>query len=153
MSSSKKTRRLVILDSHAILHRAYHAVPDFSTSKGVPTGALYGLSTMLMKIVDDLKPDYVIACRDLPGKTLRHEKYEAYKGTRAEAEPELIQQLQKAPEVFAAFGIPVYGVPGYEADDCIGTIVHELKSRDDIESVIATGDLDALQLVSDKVRV
>ncbi len=156
MKSTNKrtdTKRLVILDSHAILHRAYHAVPDFSTSKGEPTGALYGLVSMLLKIIDDLKPDYVVACRDLPGKTMRHEVFEDYKGTRAKAEPELIAQLQKAPEIFTAFGIPVYSAPGFEADDCIGTIVHALKDRADIESVIATGDLDALQLVSDRARV
>ena len=65
--SSEKKKRLVILDSHAILHRAYHAIPDFSTSKGEPTGALYGLVSMLLKTTEDLKPDYIVATRDLPG--------------------------------------------------------------------------------------
>jgi DNA polymerase-1 len=151
----KKNRhtRIVLLDSHAILHRAYHALPDFSSSKGEPTGALYGLISMLLRIVDDLTPDYVIATRDLPGGTHRHKLFEAYKGTRLETEDALVSQLERAPNVFEAFGIPVYQAPGYEADDCLGTIVHELKGRDDIEIIIASGDMDTLQLVSPSVSV
>ncbi|OGG72881.1 hypothetical protein A3A38_01570 [Candidatus Kaiserbacteria bacterium RIFCSPLOWO2_01_FULL_53_17] len=154
----KSTKRLVLLDSHAILHRAFHAIPDFATSKGEPTGALYGLISMLLKVVHELKPDYIIATRDLPGGTYRHELFEEYKATRVEADPALVEQLKKAPEVFEAFGIPVYACPGFEADDIIGTIVEQLKKSPpaggDIEVIIATGDLDTLQLVSgEKVRV
>ena len=145
--------RLVILDSHAILHRAYHALPDFSNSKGEPTGALYGLMLMLFKIVEALKPDYIIAARDLPGATHRHELFEAYKATRIKAEDELIAQLEVAPKVFEAFGIPVYEHTGFEADDVVGTIVRELSARTDIETVIATGDMDTLQLVGPRVHV
>lgn len=151
MTSSRK--RLVLIDSHALIHRAYHALPDFSSSKGEPTGALYGLASMLLKLPEELKPDYIIAARDLPGKTHRHEVYEDYKGTRAEADQELIVQLQKAPEVFTAFGIPVLSAAGFEADDVIGTLVKKAESRDDIEVVIATGDMDTLQLVNDAVSV
>ena len=79
----KPKKRLVLLDSHAILHRAYHALPDFSTAKGEPTGALYGLSTMLIKIIEDLKPDYVVACYDMAAPTYRHEAYKDYKAGRA----------------------------------------------------------------------
>lgn len=151
--SAKKTTRLVILDSHAILHRAYHALPDFESSKGEPTGALYGLVSMFLKLITDLKPDYIVACRDLPGGTHRHEVYEEYKGTRAKTEDALISQLEKAPKVFEAFGIPVYQAPGFEADDCVGTIVQKMK-KSDVEIIIATGDLDTLQLVSGtKVKV
>jgi DNA polymerase-1 len=152
-TKADKKQRLILLDTHAILHRAYHALPDFSSSKGEPTGALYGLITMLLRIVDDLRPDYVIATRDLPGGTHRHDLFEAYKGTRVKTEDALISQLERAPEVFKAFGIPMYQAPGYEADDCLGTIVHELKPRIDIETVIASGDMDTLQLVSPSVRV
>ncbi|HVM73400.1 MAG TPA: DNA polymerase [Candidatus Paceibacterota bacterium] len=148
-----KPARLVLLDSHAILHRAYHALPDFSSTKGEPTGALYGLISMLLRIVDDLKPEYVVATRDLPGGTHRHELFQDYKGTRVKTEDELIRQLERAPDVFKAFGIPVYQAPGYEADDCLGTIVHELKGQDDIETIIASGDMDTLQLVSPSVSV
>lgn len=152
-SSTKKaanTKRLVLLDSHAILHRAYHAIPNFSTTQGEPTGALYGLTTMLLKTIDDFSPDYIVATRDLPGGTFRDTLFKDYKATRMEAEPELIEQLKKAPEIFEAFGIPVYSCEGYEADDMIGTIVNTLKKREDIEVIIATGDLDTLQLVDNK---
>lgn len=148
-----KKKRVVLLDSHAILHRAYHALPDFISGKGVPTGALYGLATMLLRIADDLEPEYIIATRDLPGATHRHERYEAYKGTRVQADDALIMQLERAPELFAAFGVPVYAAPGFEADDCLGTIVHELSSRSDLEIVIASGDMDTLQLVNEHTRV
>ncbi len=145
--------RLVLLDSHAVIHRAYHALPDFSSSKGEPTGALYGLTTMLLKIAETLKPDYLVAARDLSGATHRHELFEAYKATRVKAEDELVAQLEAAPKVFEAFGIPLYQHPGFEADDVVGTIVRKVSVRRDIETIIASGDLDTLQLVSDRVRV
>jgi len=151
--TKKKThekKRLVLLDSHAILHRAFHAIPDFATSRGEPTGALYGLTTMLLKTLDELSPDYLIAARDLPGGTFRDKLFEDYKGTRAPTDETLVEQLKKAPEIFEAFGIPVYCEPGFEADDMIGTIVKELEKNDGIEIVIATGDLDTLQLVKGK---
>ena len=149
----EKPARLVLLDSHAILHRAYHALPDFTKSDGEPTGALYGLILMLLKIKDTLKPDYIIAARDLPGATHRHEVFEAYKAHRVQAEDALIAQLQSAPKVFDAFGIPSYSLAGYEADDVLGTIVKQLGGRRDIEIIIASGDMDTLQLVNDRVRV
>ena len=152
-AKAAKKIRIVVLDSHAILHRAYHALPDFTAKNGEPTGALYGLILMVLKILDDLKPDYIVAARDLPGKTHRHEKFEAYKATRMKADDALIAQLQKAPEIFDAFGIPVYAQPGFEADDVIGTIVKQLKGRDDVETIIASGDMDTLQLVGENVRV
>lgn len=145
--------RLVLLDTHAIIHRAYHAIPDLTTSKGEPSGALYGLVSMLLRTVNDLKPDYIVATRDLPGPTHRHEKFEAYKGTRAKTEDALIAQLERAPIVFEAFGIPMYAAPGYEADDCIGTIVEGLKAHDHVDTIIASGDMDTLQLVSPTVGV
>jgi DNA polymerase-1 len=150
---SESRHRLVLLDTHAIIHRAYHAIPDLTTSKGEPSGALYGLVSMLLRTVNDLKPDYIVATRDLPGPTHRHKKFEAYKGTRAKTEDALIAQLERAPIVFEAFGIPIYAAPGYEADDCIGTIVEGLKAHDHIDTIIASGDMDTLQLVSPTVGV
>ena len=140
-------KRLVLLDAHAIIHRAYHALPDFSSSKGEPTGALYGLITMLLKIAEDLKPDYIAACFDLPEPTHRHAAYEAYKGTRAKTEDALVTQLIRSRAVFKAFGIPEYESSGFEADDLLGTIARQLSKHADIEIVIASGDLDTLQLV------
>src|SRR3989344_1668590 len=145
---SKDTKTLVLLDAHAIIHRAYHALPEFLSSKGEPTGALYGLASMLMKIIVDLKPDYIVACYDLPGKTFRHEAYDKYKAGRAKADDALIMQLKKSRQIFEAFNIPIYDSPGFEADDVLGTIVEEYKKNMGI--IIASGDMDTMQLVDDK---
>lgn len=145
----KKSPRLILLDAHAILHRAYHALPEFSSSKGEPTGALYGISTMLVKIIQDLKPDYIIACYDLPQPTHRHEAYAEYKAGRQKADEELVAQIIRSRDVFAAFGVPMYDKAGFEADDILGTIVEILKDKP-VDIVIASGDMDTLQLVDDK---
>lgn len=146
----EKPQRIVLLDSHAIIHRAYHALPDFMSSNGEPTGALYGLSNMLMKIISDLKPDYIIACYDLPQKTFRHDAYDAYKAGRAKADPALISQLISSRKIFEAFNIPIYDAPGFEADDILGTIVDKFKKDKNIEIIIASGDMDTMQLVDNK---
>src|SRR3989338_7404389 len=150
-------KKLILFDAHAIIHRAYHALPEFATSKGEPTGALYGLSTMLIKIIGDLKPDYLVACFDLPGPTHRHEALESYKAGRAKIDDNLVLQLERAKDVFTAFGIPIYSHPGFEADDIIGTIVEYVKGRtfkdsqgSTLEIIIASGDMDTLQLVDGK---
>jgi len=146
----KKNKTLVLLDAHAIIHRAYHAIPDFLSSKGEPTGALYGLSSMLMKIITDLKPDYLIACYDLPQKTFRHEAYSAYKAGRVKADDALIVQLKNSRQIFEAFSIPIYDAPGFEADDVLGTIVEKLKKDKSVNIIIASGDMDTMQLVDNK---
>ena len=149
---SKRKKRLVLLDAHAIIHRAYHALPEFTGPSGEPTGALYGLVSMLVKLITDLAPDYFAACYDLPKPTIRHEAYEAYKGTRAKIDDALALQLGKSRTIFEAFSIPAYAREGFEADDLLGTIAREMKGKVDI--VIASGDMDTLQLVDDeRVRV
>ena len=105
--AKKDKKLLVLLDAHAIIHRAYHALPEFLSSKGEPTGALYGLANMLMKIITDLKPDYLVACYDLPQKTFRHEAYEKYKASRAKTDEALVTQLKNSRKIFEAFGIPI----------------------------------------------
>ncbi len=147
-NDSKK--RLVLLDAHAIIHRAYHALPDFSTSKGEPTGGLYGVSAMLIKIINELKPDYIVACYDLPKPTFRHEAYAEYKSGRAKADDELVSQIIRSRDIFEAFNIPIYEKEGFEADDMLGTISEQLKNNKNIEIVIASGDMDTLQLVEEK---
>lgn len=141
-----KQKTLVLLDTHAILHRAYHALPEFATSKGEPTGALYGLATMLLKIIADLKPDYIAACYDLPAPTYRHEVYEGYKSGRKKADDELVAQIKRSSEIFDAFGIPRYSLAGFEADDMLGSIVEQMKKDPSIQVIIASGDMDTLQL-------
>lgn len=154
--SEKNTekKRVVLLDAQSVLHRAYHALPDFSSSKGEATGALYGLSLMLIKIITELKPDYIFACFDVAEPTYRHAAYDGYKAGRKKAEQDLIDQITRSKDVFKAFNIPVYEKAGYEADDLLGTIVEELKDKQDKEVIIASGDMDTMQLVSGKkVRV
>ncbi len=139
-------KRLVLLDAHAIIHRAYHALPDFASSKGEPTGALYGISTMLLKIVTDLKPDFIAACYDVPEPTYRHEAYQAYKAGRKKADDDLVAQLIRSKDIFKAFHVPMYEKIGFEADDILGTIVEKLRN-DPVEIIVASGDMDTLQLV------
>ncbi len=151
--NKKEHTHLVLLDAHAILHRAYHALPDFSSSKGEPTGALYGFISMILAIAEELKPDAIAACYDLPGGTFRHEAYDAYKGGRKEAEGDLIMQMGTSRFVCDALGIPMYDAPSFEADDILGTIVEQVKNKD-VVVTIASGDMDTLQLVEgDRVRV
>ncbi|MDP1625355.1 MAG: DNA polymerase [bacterium] len=151
-------KRLILLDSHAILHRAYHALPDFATSKGEPTGALYGLSTMILSAVEQLKPDYIVAAYDLPKPTHRHVAYKDYKAGRAKTDDALVSQILRSREIFECLSIPIYDLEGFEADDMLGTIV-ELTRKDwqkdkGLEIIIASGDMDTLQLVSgERVRV
>ncbi len=148
------SKKLILLDSHAILHRAYHALPDFSTAAGVPTGALYGLSLMLLRIIEDFKPDYIVAAYDLPKPTYRHEAFKDYKAGRAKTDEALIEQIKNSRKIFDAFNVPIYDKEGFEADDVIGTIVENTKKDKNLEVVIASGDMDTLQLVSgEKVEV
>lgn len=144
---SLETRRLVLLDAHAIIHRAYHALPDFTSPSGEPTGALYGLSSMILRIVQELRPDYLAACYDLPKPTVRHEAYADYKATRTKTDDLLSVQIQTSRNVFAAFGIPIYEREGFEADDILGTIAAMYAKDDSMEVIIASGDMDTLQLV------
>lgn len=150
---NNKNKRLILLDAYAIIHRAYHALPDFSSQKGEPTGALYGISAMLLKILKDLKPDYIVACYDLPEQTYRHKIYDAYKAGRQKPDENLIKQIDRSRDLFRVFNVPVYEKSGFEADDVLGTITEQLKDED-IDIIIASGDMDTMQLVDDdKVRI
>ena len=145
---SKKRKRLVLLDAHSIIHRAYHALPDLSDSKGRPTGALYGLLSMLISIITELNPDYLLAAYDLPQKTHRHEIFKEYKAGRKKTDEALVEQLKRSRKLLKALNIEIFDAPGFEADDIIGTLGNKLKN--DFDIVVASGDLDMLQLVDDK---
>lgn len=163
MIESKKEvimkKKLILIDSHALLHRAYHALPGFSTYDGRPTGALFGFIRMILKIKDELKPDYIVACFDRKESTFRHEVYKDYKTHRAKSDDELVFQLQEAPRVCEALNIPTYSMAGYEADDLLGTIVEKLKKNnfqingEKVEVFIASGDLDTTQLLDKEENV
>lgn len=122
---------------------------------GEPIGAIYGLSGLLLSIIQEtVKPEYAAACFDLPGPTFRKEIYTEYKATRQKPEDDLIPQLQRAREVFANFGMPIFELPGFEADDIIGTLSQRFKNNGKgVQVVILSGDRDLLQLVEDDVIV
>ncbi|HVB20291.1 MAG TPA: DNA polymerase [Candidatus Paceibacterota bacterium] len=151
---SPEKKRIILLDTHAIIHRAYHALPEFTGPTGAPTGALYGLVAMLLKIIADLKPDYIAACYDLQKPTIRHEVYEGYKATRAKTDDALALQIKESRKIFEAFSIPMYEREGFEADDLLGTIAYKMKKEKGVDVIIASGDMDTLQLVAgERVRV
>ncbi|MFA6608635.1 MAG: DNA polymerase [Candidatus Paceibacterota bacterium] len=147
-----KLKTIVLLDAHAILHRGYHAMGGFATRDGRPTGALYGFITMVLKIYNEIKPDYVAACFDLPKPTFRHTTYEAYKSGRKQAEDALIEQIKESYKLCESLSIPTYTCEGFEADDLLGTFAEQIKNNKEYRVVIASGDMDTLQLV-DKERV
>jgi DNA polymerase-1 len=149
-----KEKKLVLIDSHALIHRAYHALPTLSTKKGERVNAVYGFVAVLLKVLKDLKPDYLVAAFDLPGPTFRHKEFEAYKATRIKAPDELYAQIGRVKEVVQAFDIPIFEKAGFEADDIIASLVTKSESQKiKIKNIIVTGDLDTLQLVSYRTNV
>ncbi|MBI2053111.1 MAG: hypothetical protein HYT34_02600 [Candidatus Ryanbacteria bacterium] len=143
----EKQKTLVILDAHALIHRSYHALPSFASSSGEPMGAVYGVSSVLLKLIRELRPTHLAAAFDREEPTFRHIAYEDYKATRLETKSDLVPQFEKVKEIFTAFGIPILEVPGFEADDIIGTLVTLFRGGKDIKIIIASGDMDTLQLV------
>jgi DNA polymerase-1 len=146
------TERLFVLDGPGFLFRAYHAIPFLSTSKGVPSHAVFGMSTMLWKLLREDNPEYFAVAWDPPGPTFREEQFAAYKETRAPTPDDLRTQIPLVKTLFEALRLPLLEVPGFEADDVLGTVVD--RTRDlPIELVLVTSDKDMLQLVSPRVRV
>ncbi len=143
-----KQKKIILLDAHAIIHRAYHALPDFSNTEGHPTGALFGITSMVIKIIETFDPEYIIACFDLPEKTFRHHAFAEYKGTRKKSDDALVLQITEAYTLFQALGIPIYESPGFEADDILGTLVRILSETSPYDIIIASGDMDTLQLTA-----
>ena len=160
-----KEKTLVLIDGHALVHRAYHALPPLNTSRGELVNAVFGFTSILLKILKELRPDYIAATFDLAGPTFRHKEFEDYKATRVKAPDELYQQINRVKDVLKAFNIPIYEKEGFEADDLLGTIAHQLKTKpsakepkprtknQELKIIIATGDLDTLQLVDKNTSV
>lgn len=149
----KERERLVLIDGNALVHRAYHALPPLS-HEGEPTNAVYGFTSVLLKVLRELKPDYVIATFDLAAPTFRHEEFAEYKAHRPKTDADLIVQFPKVKEIVRALGIPIYEKEGFEADDLIGTIALLVKQHTPrVKTIIITGDLDTLQLVDDDTEV
>jgi DNA polymerase-1 len=144
--------RLMLLDSNGLIYRGYHALPPLTTSKGELVNAVFGFCSILLRGIQDVQPEYVAACFDLPGPTFRHEQFAAYKATRAPMPDDLRSQFPRVREVVAALRIPVYEMAGYEADDVIGTITLDLDTRG-VDTTVVTGDLDMLQIVTEHTRL
>ncbi|HXK32302.1 MAG TPA: 5'-3' exonuclease H3TH domain-containing protein [Candidatus Paceibacterota bacterium] len=152
----KEHKRILIIDANSIIHRAFHALPILTTKKGEITNAVYGFLLVFFKAIKDFHPDYIAACFDLPLPTFRHKKYKLYKAKRPKAPEELYQQIPRIKEVLKLFNVPIFEKQGFEADDIIGTIA-ALSPRKQIvppiETIIASGDLDALQLVNKQTKL
>ena len=167
--------KLVLIDSNAIMHRAYHALPSTLTTKeGEPMNAVYGFVSMLLKIIQDLEPTHIAACFDRKEPTFRKKEFKDYQAQRPEMDEDLSTQFDKVKRVVESFGIPIYEKAGFEADDLLGSIAKQATSHQSLVSgkrkkktrvqspksrvridqvVIVTGDRDILQLVNDKVKV
>ncbi len=147
-------KALLLIDANSLIHRSFHALPPFTSTDGQPSGALYGISSILLKLWRDQRPEYAAALFDRPEPTFRDKKYAEYKAQRPSAPDELISQIIKAHELFRAFGIQTFEKPGFEADDLIATLAERFKGTEDVKVIILTGDRDTLQLVEDgKVAV
>ena len=143
-------KRLVLVDGNALLHRAYHATPPFTTSKGELVNAVYGFSSMILKVISDLKPDYLAVAWDEKGPTFRHQAYTQYKATRGPKDEGLSVQYDRVHQVTKSFNIPEFSLAGYEADDLIGTLATQ---AGDLETIIVTGDRDIMQLINQNTKV
>ena len=144
-------KRLIIIDSNALLHRSFHALPPLMTKAGQETGAVYGYLLTLFKAIGDLKPDYVVACFDTKSPTFRHEMFKDYKAQRPVTPSGIVSQIPVTKKVLEAFEIPIFAVEGVEADDLIATICNLVGKE--MEVFIVSGDMDNTQLVSENVKV
>ncbi|MBI2039450.1 hypothetical protein HYT18_00020 [Candidatus Microgenomates bacterium] len=143
-------KRLVLIDGNALLHRAYHATPPFTTSQGELVNAVYGFSSMILKVISELKPDFLAVAWDEKGPTFRHQAYTQYKATRGPADEGLSAQYDRVHQITKAFNIPEFKLTGYEADDLIGTLTTQAKN---LEIIIVTGDRDIMQLINQNTKV
>jgi DNA polymerase-1 len=151
--TNQPSKKLVLIDGHAMIHRAFHAVPEnLTSSSGEPVNATFGFTSMLMKALLEEKPEYIAMTFDRPSPTFRHLEYTAYKAHRP-ALPDIMRpQFARIREVVQAFGIPIYEKDGFEADDVLGTLAVQAVQQG-VEVIIYTGDMDTLQLVNEHVTV
>lgn len=153
-----KNKTLLIIDGNSLIHRAYHALPKLTTKEGEFINAIYGFLLIFLRFIKEFQPDFVVACFDLPLPTFRHKKFKEYKIKRPTTPLDLSQQIPKVKEVLNSFNVPVFEKEGFEADDLMGTIVETVsknnkESKEKIEIIIISGDLDSLQLINSWTRV
>ncbi|MCR3758257.1 DNA polymerase I [Clostridium felsineum] len=144
--------RLLVLDGNSLMNRAFYALPELTNTDGLHTNGIYGFMTMLIKMRDEIKPDFIVTTFDRKAPTFRHKEYEDYKAGRKKMPPELSEQFPVLKELLEKLAINIFEIDGFEADDLIGTLACFAKERG-IEVYIVTGDRDALQLADDNVKV
>ncbi len=143
---------LLLIDANSLIHRAFHALPPLTAPDGRPTGALYGLTSIILKILKERKPKYVAAAFDRPEATFREKEFAQYKATRAPTADTLIPQLIESPNLLNVFGIRTFDVPLFEADDVVATLAEKFKNEPELQVVALSGDSDIFQIVDgDKV--
>jgi DNA polymerase-1 len=153
---TEEKKRLIIIDSNSVIHRAYHALPPLTTKEGELVNAVYGYLLVFFRAIKDFQPDFIVAAFDFPAPTFRHKRYVEYKAKRPKTPPELYNQIPKIKEVLKAFDVSVFSKEGFEADDIIGTVAREASKKNvssALETIILSGDLDSLQLVDSQTRV
>ena len=146
------SEKIVLIDGHSILNRAFYGVPDLTNAEGMHTGAVYGFLNILFSILDQEQPDYLAVAFDVHQPTFRHEMYAAYKGTRKPMPPELREQVPLMKEVLRAMHIQTVEQPGLEADDILGTLARRAE-KDGMEVSLVSGDRDLLQIATDRVKI
>ena len=146
------SKKLVLIDGHSILNRAFYGIPDLTNSEGLHTNAVYGFLNILFKILEEEKPDYLTVAFDVHAPTFRHKMFEAYKGTRKPMAEELRQQVPLMKEMLTAMGVKIIEKEGYEADDLLGTIAKR-SEKEGVEVSVVSGDRDLLQLATDHIKI
>lgn len=151
-SRPARAGRLFLIDGNSFCYRAYYAIRSLSTSRGEPTNAIYGFVTMFRKLLNEERPAYLAVCFDRKEPTFRHERFKDYKAHRKPMPDDLIEQIPAIKEFIQIYGIQLFEMPGYEADDLIGTLARR-GEREGFEIFIVTGDKDAMQLVDERIRI
>ena len=149
---NKKDKKIYLVDGNSLCYRAYYAIQDLTTSKGSPTGAIYGFLNILKKLIREYDPQMMTVVFDMAGPTTRHKKYEDYKVHRKPMPDDLVEQMPRIKDVVEAYNIPVCQMKGYEADDIIATLADKAR-REGFDVAIVTSDKDALQLVNENITV
>ena len=144
--------RLVLIDGHSILNRAFYGVPELTNAEGLHTNAVYGFLNILFKLLEDEKPDYLAVAFDMHAPTFRHKIFAEYKGTRKGMPDELREQVPVMKEVLKAMNVVIMEKEGLEADDILGTLAKKAQ-RDGLEVSLVSGDRDLLQIASDKIKI
>lgn len=153
-STNLSTRKLIVIDGNAILYRAFHALPPLTNPQGEPVNAVYGFFSMLLKVIEEQKPDYFVVCFDRSKPTVRQQLYVGYHAHRPKMDDGLISQVKKVDDIVQRMHAAMFAVDGFEADDLIGTIATKVQNdKEEIETIIVTGDRDLLQLVDTHTKV